>query len=63
MIKKKCVITAVITVVMAILTICGADWINQTLMRKASRDRMQDLIEAQTNKDILFVGNSHVMDV
>lgn len=62
MIKKKCVITAVITVVMAILTICGADWINQTLMRKASRDRMQDLIEAQTNKDILFVGNSHVMD-
>lgn len=62
MIKKKCVITAVITVIMAIFTICGADWINQTLMHKASRDRMQDLIEAQTNKDILFVGNSHVMD-
>lgn len=62
MTKKKRIIAAVTAVIMLVLTLCAADLTNRTLMRKASRDRMQDLIEGETNKDILFIGNSHIMD-
>lgn len=62
MIRKKQIIAVVTAVIMLFLTVCVADLTNRTLMRKASRDRMQDLIEGETNKDILFIGNSHIMD-
>lgn len=59
---KKRIIAAVTAVIMLFLTLYAADLTNRTLMRKASRDRMQDLIEGETNTDILFIGNSHIMD-
>lgn len=60
--NKKRIIAAVTVVIMLFLTLYAADLTNRTLMRKVSRDRMQDLIEGETNTDILLIGNSHIMD-
>lgn len=62
MTRKKRILAAVTAVIMLSFTLFVTDITNRTLMRKASRDRMQDLIEGETNKDILFIGNSHIMD-
>ena len=59
---KKRIITGVLTVVMLFLSIYAAVRTNEILVRKTSRNRMQNLIEGETNKDILFVGTSHIMD-
>ena len=59
---RKKVLTVIFTVVAFVLTVSFAHKTNQVLMRKTSWNRMQDLIEGETNKDILFVGTSHVMD-
>lgn len=60
--RRKKILTVLFTVFAIVLTVCFAHKTNRVLMRKASWNRMWDLIEKETNKDILFVGTSHVMD-
>ncbi len=59
---KKQIIAVVLSAVMLLLSGYAAIRTNEILVRKTSRNRMQDLIEGETNKDILFVGTSHIMD-
>ena len=59
---KKRIIAVVLSVIMLFLSAYVAVRTNEILMRKTSRNRMQNLIEGETNKDILFVGTSHIMD-
>lgn len=61
MIKKR-VIAGILAVMMLLLSGYAAVRTNDILMRKTSRNRMQNLIKGETNKDILFVGTSHIMD-
>ena len=55
---KKRIIAAVTVVIMLFLTLYAADLTNRTLMRKVSRDRMQDLIEGETINFIFITFNT-----
>lgn len=59
---KKRIIASVLAVGLLLLSVYTVVRVNDILIRKTSRNRMQGLIEDETNKDILFVGTSHIMD-
>ena len=59
---KKRVITIVSCLIMLIVSLYVFERANEILIRKTSRNRMEDLIQGETNKDILFMGTSHIMD-
>lgn len=61
MIKKR-IIAGTLSVALLLISVYTAVRVNDILMRKTSRNRMQGLIEGETNKDIFFVGTSHIMD-
>ncbi|MBE5847005.1 MAG: hypothetical protein E7300_04940 [Lachnospiraceae bacterium] len=60
--KKKTIIKTLAAVIAIVLGVMLAHTIHFTLLRKASYNRMEDFLHNKTNEDVLFVGNSTIMD-
>ncbi len=60
--KKKIIIKTITAIIAIVLGIWIAYTIHFTLLRKASYSRMENFLHNDTNEDVLFVGNSTIMD-